>query len=195
MSLTSLILAGGGSSRMGQDKAILSLGHKTVLDRIYTTLSSLTGSVIVNSNVDRTGYKTVSDKYQDGGPLAGLHSGFLATEGDWLVVSACDTPFIHLSVYEELLQRIDRDTQAVIPYFRGRHQPMSGIYHRSVLEVLEGLLQSGERKVSCLLERIQVNDVHEFEGVSQSVLAEHFFNMNTLSDYEEAKQMLKTSRL
>ncbi|TGB04588.1 molybdenum cofactor guanylyltransferase [Halobacillus salinus] len=194
MTPAGLILAGGGSTRMGQDKAGLPLGDKTVLRLIYEQLNKVTSHVVVNSNVERNGYENVSDVIQDGGPLAGIHAGLLHTEADWLVVSACDTPFISKEVYEVLLQSKGPNTQVVVPYYQGRHQPTSAIFHQSCLAPLERILQEGERKVSRLFDEVQVQPVVRYGSVPAPILEEHFFNMNTLQDYEEAKQMLKTSQ-
>lgn len=192
MTLTSLLLAGGGSTRMGEDKASLKLGDQTVLDTIAQELREVTPSIIVNSNVAREGYEVKGDLFLDAGPLGGLHAGMYEESADWFILSACDTPFIQKAVYHYLLEQRTEDTQAIIPVYQGRHQPLSGIYHQSVFEPLESLLNEGERKMTRLFDDILVTYIDAFVGLSSTVLAWHFFNMNTPEEYRQAEKMVKT---
>ncbi|MCA0970408.1 molybdenum cofactor guanylyltransferase [Halobacillus litoralis] len=192
MTLAGVILAGGGSSRMGRDKASLPLGSRTVLARIYSQLHEVTSHIVVNSNIERSGFEPVPDRYVDGGPLAGIQAGMQAAGAEWVVVSACDTPFIHPDIYKELLSYRDSKFEAIIPFHKGRHQPMSGVYHISLLPLLDELMNNDEKRMRALYERINMKPVHSFQTVSESVLSHHFFNMNTLEDYEEANRLLKT---
>ncbi|MBA2173936.1 molybdenum cofactor guanylyltransferase [Halobacillus locisalis] len=177
---------------MGEDKASLMLGGQTVLNRIAQELRQVTPSMIVNSNETRKGYEVKGDLFQDAGPLGGLHAGMYEESADWFIVSACDTPFIQKAVYHYLLEQRTEAPQAIIPVYQGRHQPLSGIYHKSVFEPLGSLLSEGERKMTRLFGDISVMYVDTFTGLSSTLLERHFFNMNTPEEYRQAEKMVKT---
>nr|WP_284521516.1 molybdenum cofactor guanylyltransferase [Cytobacillus pseudoceanisediminis] len=79
MSSTGIILAGGHSSRMGENKALLKIGGKTVIERIADQLSSILPNVIIVANKQEDyqflGLPLVSDRWKEKGPLAGIHAG------------------------------------------------------------------------------------------------------------------------
>nr|WP_255349881.1 molybdenum cofactor guanylyltransferase [Halobacillus sp. BBL2006] len=186
------ILAGGGSTRMGEDKGNLIVGGFTVEERIMEELGCLTSFVVLNKNKKSLfEIPTIPDVYEDAGPLGGLHAVIEARNEEWFIVSACDTPFIDRNVYQHLMRFICEGTQAVIPVYDGRFQPLSGIYHKSVSDELTALLQAGHRKVAKLLDNVNTYYVTDFNSLPKKTVENHFFNMNTPGDYELAQRMVK----
>ena len=188
--VTGIILSGGKSSRMGENKDLLSLGNKKVIEHIYTELKNCCDEVAVVAN-DPSAYafltsNIISDRFPGKGPLAGLETAFFHKKADAYIISACDTPLIKREVYEHLYSRV-RDFEAAVPVFDGQIHPLSGIYRRSVLTAVKQQLNKGELKVKSFFENIHVNYVDDFGSISNETLQQHFFNMNTPSDYEKAK--------
>ena len=124
-----VILAGGKSSRMGRDKASLTLGHKTFLQRIaaeldacgfqekYVSLGS--GSrygMHEEENSTGTGEKTeihipggwtvLRDRYRDCGPLGGIHAALSACRAEWALFVSCDTPLYRRELAELLISKV-----------------------------------------------------------------------------------------
>ncbi|ARI77312.1 molybdenum cofactor guanylyltransferase [Halobacillus mangrovi] len=186
------VLAGGGSTRMGTDKASLSLGNSTVEERVIRELYSLTSKVVLNKkdSLD-VQLPTISDVYENAGPLGGLQAVMEIRKEEWFIVSACDTPFIKKAVYQYLTNFINDQRQAIIPIYNGRFQPLSGLYHKSVYPELVSLLERGDRKVGKLLDRVHTYYVEDFGDLRTSDLDLHFFNMNTPDDYQKAKEIAK----
>ncbi|MGP4075266.1 molybdenum cofactor guanylyltransferase [Halobacillus sp. K22] len=187
-----VILAGGGSTRMGKDKAWLNLGGQPVVVRILNELQKTVSTVVMNQN-DETDLPipSIQDIYRDAGPLGGLHTVMKRREEEWFFLSACDTPFIHKSVYDYLSSFANETSDAVIPEYEGRLQPLSGIYRKSCLPIVEKLLDNGERKVIFLLEQVNSVYVSDFRPLSREVVNRHFFNMNTPDDYLKAQEICK----
>ena len=99
------ILVGGASRRMGQDKAQLRLGPETLLERIAAELSPVTSSVtLVGSPQAYVGHSlpTVPDVYEKWGALGGIHAALSAAKTDWIIVIACDLPFVTRDLFERL---------------------------------------------------------------------------------------------
>ncbi|MCA1009408.1 molybdenum cofactor guanylyltransferase [Halobacillus halophilus] len=187
-----VILAGGGSTRMGKDKAWLNLGGQPVVARILKELQKSVSTVVMNQNKGPDlPIPSIQDIYQDAGPLGGLHTVMNARGEEWFFLSACDTPFIHESVYNYLSSFADQTIDAVVPEYEGRLQLLSGIYRKSCLPIIETLLLNGERKVSLLLEQVHSVYVTDFQPLSREVVNRHFFNMNTPEDYRKAQEICK----
>jgi molybdopterin-guanine dinucleotide biosynthesis protein A len=196
MTVTGVILSGGKSSRMGKNKSLLTLGNKKVIEHIHDEMRSCSDDIVVVAN-EPSAYaflasNIVSDRFPGKGPLAGLETAFFHKEADAYIISACDTPLIKREVYKYLLSRL-HNYEAVIPVFNDQTHPLSGIYRRSVLQAVKQQLNKDELKVKSFFKNIRVNYVDNFEAISNDILHQHFFNMNTPSDYEEAKLLYDLS--
>jgi molybdenum cofactor guanylyltransferase len=117
-----LILAGGKSSRMGEEKAFVQIGTKTLLEHVYTRLNPQCERVFVSTNSDDprfAPYHTISDTI-DGqlGPLAGILAGLQTVQNthEWLVTTPCDCPFLP----EDLVERFSQTTDALSLFLCGR---------------------------------------------------------------------------
>src|SRR5256885_1582946 len=88
------ILAGGKSSRMGEDKAFLRVGGKTLLEIARELASTVCGHVSVVGDRARFGPEAIEDIFSDSGPLGGIHAALTATRSDLNLVIAVDTPFL-----------------------------------------------------------------------------------------------------
>lgn len=192
MKTCSIILAGGHSTRMGTNKGILPLGEKFVIEYIIDEMHTITGEVIINSN-DPATYSylelpVVKDNFIDQGPLAGIEAALSQVDADIFLCSACDTPFINRHVYRYLLKQLAR-YDAVVPVYKDKLHPLSGIYDKKVWPKLQTQLSNGERKVSLLFDHINVNYVDTFPKIAINDLEKHFFNMNDPLQYKEAKRL------
>ncbi|QDY86444.1 molybdenum cofactor guanylyltransferase [Paenibacillus polymyxa] len=114
--VTGIIVAGGRSSRMGQDKALLQLGGVTVLERIAAVLGKVAGRVIVVTQDAQQyrglGLETTTDLYPGLGPLSGIHAGLSASKTEWGIVVACDMPFVQPEILHALLAHATNWTAA-----------------------------------------------------------------------------------
>lgn len=188
----SVILAGGHSTRMGTNKALLPLGERTVIEYIVDEMHTISDEIIINSNEPETysylGLPVVKDNYVDQGPLAGIEATLSQVDADIFLCSACDTPFINRDIYLYMLEQLT-DYDAVIPIFKDKMHPLSGIYRQTIVSKLQKQLDKEERKVRLLFDHINVKYVDSFPGISDKDLRRHFFNMNDSLQYDEAKRL------
>ena len=193
MDCTALILAGGDSRRMGQDKAALVLDGKTLLESIAATMQSVFPRVIVSVRRERAGLNVpqVYDEQVASGPLAGLAAGMKAAATPWLFAVACDMPFITPAVIEYLAgQRAD--SQAVVPLVHGYPQPLAAFYSTSCLDIVESILNgNGKHSVRALLERLQVRYVSEEQMLAVDPQLRSFFDLDTPQDVAIAMNEVK----
>ena len=123
---TAVIMAGGDSSRMGRDKANVTLGEKTLLQTVSATMQQLFPQVVVSVRQPRAGIDLpqVCDELPNGGPLAGLVASLGQITTPWAFMVACDMPFVVPEVVE-LLARYRLQHQAVVPVVHGHPQPLA----------------------------------------------------------------------
>src|SRR5271163_1224329 len=94
-SCSGYVLAGGRSTRMGRDKALLPLGDSTLLDHVAQCVRQAAGNVTIIGPPDRyasLGYPVTADLVTNCGPLGGLYTALSITETDWNLMVACDMP-------------------------------------------------------------------------------------------------------
>ncbi len=183
-----VILSGGKSSRMGQDKARLSFHGQSFVDHIAEEMGQsdeILFSVKNESDFPEIELKHIEDQYPGCGPLAGIHSALKACRNPWLFVIACDTPFIRWKNVEELYSftQGQKSSYAIIPKEEdGRLHVLCGLYHKNMLDRLDYLLSHGIYRVRQALDENHTLyiPVEEFTGYETS-----FKNINTMDEYME----------
>lgn len=192
MNIQGVILAGGKSSRMGTNKAMLPLHNKKVIEHIIKQMECITKDIIIITNepalYKHYDFPLYTDRYENKGPLAGLETALYHMTGDIAFVTPCDTPFIHHSVYEYLLNNLEQH-DAIVPKYDEQLHPLSGIYRRSVHPFIERRIQDEELRMTSFYEDIDVYIQKDFNALEESITRNHFFNMNTMDDFHEAKRL------
>jgi molybdopterin-guanine dinucleotide biosynthesis protein A len=190
---TALILAGGESRRMGQDKAGLVLFEQTLLQHVVAALQPLFADTIVSVRQPRDDcdLQHVIDDPAHAGPLAGLAAGLEQAKTPWVFAVACDMPFISAQLVEHLAT-FRENVDAVVPVVGGHPQPMAAFYSTHCLGTLREILAgSGRHSLRELLDRLQVRYVGESE--IQATDLRSFFDLDTPQDVALAINIGKQS--
>jgi molybdopterin-guanine dinucleotide biosynthesis protein A len=187
------ILVGGASSRMGEDKARLTLGGLSFVEHISAALDALTESVTLVGSAERCAawprMPSVPDFYVEWGALGGLHAALAACRAEWAVAVACDLPFVTGELFLRLAS-FRENFDAVVPVQRdGRWQPLCALYRARAASALAAeLIAAGERRPRALLGRLRTRRV-AFDELSSLRGADLFFtNVNTPEDYARARE-------
>lgn len=187
---TAVIMAGGDSHRMGQDKANLQLGERTLLQNVIVALQPLFAEVIVSVRQLRPeiDLPQVCDDPAYSGPLAGLVAVLERATMPWIFVVACDMPFVSPAVIEYLaLQRADH--QAVVPVVGGHPQSLMAFYATECLnEVRTCLHGTGKHSFRALLDKMRVCYVVEEQLRSVDPQLRSFFDLDTPQDFQAAQE-------
>jgi molybdopterin-guanine dinucleotide biosynthesis protein A len=183
MSRTGFVLAGGCSSRMGRDKALLEVEGSLLICRVAEAVTAAAGAVALigdPAKYSNLGYPVFPDTFRGCGPLAGIHAALAASSADWNLVVACDMPEVEAPFLGRLLDLAkQRGTDCLLPAGEsGRPEPLCGVYHRRALPAIQRALESGIRKVLDGLAGLRV----EVVPVGES---EPFRNINTPRDWTE----------
>ena len=196
MKTTGIILAGGKSSRMGTNKALLTIDGKTVIERIVNQLDQIVDEIIVVTNQFHD-YKflqlpMVEDKWKGMGPLAGIQAGLNASSTARNLVVACDMPFISIELGKYLLTQLDQ-YQAAVPEISGQLHPLFAAYRKDICEAVSKSLSENQLRMRQLLHTIHVkiieNELLDSLGISTEEI--YFFNMNHREEYHKAINIIK----
>ncbi|MBC8017032.1 MAG: formate dehydrogenase accessory sulfurtransferase FdhD [Verrucomicrobia bacterium] len=186
--MTGAILAGGTSSRMGTNKALLKVGETALIEQMYRTLAAIFHEVIIVTNSpEKYAFipcRKVADIYPGAGSIAGLHAAIAHSTSEQVFVTACDMPFIN----EELIRTLcgmRGDLDAVIPFSEGGQEPLHAVYGRSSLAEIQSALERGERKILDILKRLKTRLVSWDEIKHVPGAVDSFRNVNTPEEYAE----------
>ena len=183
--MRTVILAGGGSRRMGQDKAMLPYGGTTLLQYMidkYAVLGDVAVSVNAPGKYAFTGAAELPDQFPDQGPLNGLVTGFGDGTASELFLTAVDLPCGEPALVRRLaLLRGDADA-CILRRGRKGIEPLFAVYGRRCGAAALACLSAGKRSVFDLLERLQVRYVAP-EEVADFDLERLLTNVNTPEDY------------
>lgn len=175
--LGAIVFAGGKSSRMGQNKALIVYKGKRLVDRAVEVVAPMVDSMIVSSNepLPDLDIPQVKDDVMDKGPIGGLYTCLKQAAHDWNLVIPCDAPYIDSGFYKKLIAAA-KNCQAVVPvHSGGMVEPLMALYHKSILPIVEKQIAQNDYKLINLLREIEVNYI-EFSELEQ------FKNMNYPSD-------------
>lgn len=198
--LSTIVLCGGHSSRMGVDKAMVRLGERTLLQHVVANAQEIGGPVVV---VGAEGQKlphlpdsviVVRDVIQDEGPMCGLLTGLQeigqrSHVGDRVWLTACDTPFVDAEIVETLSNRLGSSDVSVI-WHSARMNPLIGIYRRSNQETLQRHFDAGERSLTKWLQQVSCVHVPAADFSSEK----RFLNVNSPESLQAAHSYLDQSR-
>lgn len=189
--LSGFVLAGGKSSRMGQDKAALTLNGRTLLEHALTALRGVCRDVAILGRYDR--YGALAPVYEDifpgCGPLGGIHAALSNSHTQFNLVIAVDTPFLAPDFLSYLAERAIASSAVVTtPEIDDYTQPLCTVYSLDFLPIADRALQAGNYKIVPLFPRGQTLVIKEAELRRFAFGAEMFENLNTPEDMDRARR-------
>ena len=195
-----IVLAGGGNSRFdGVLKGFLPLGEGRIVDRVLAAIAAVADEVIVIANdpAIRRGLPALSvhsDARSERGSLIGLYSG-LAHAREGALVVAWDMPFVSSALLRALRRLGEARGAAVVPEGLRGPEPLCAYYPRSMLEIIERQIGSGDLRLGALLDVLPDRIVIPLERVAELGHPERLFkNVNTVADLETARRWLDDAR-
>ena len=168
--ITGIILAGGKSTRMGEDKGFLLFENKPFIQYSIDALKPLVSKIIIvsdDSDYDVFGLKRVNDITKNAGPVAGICSGLEASSTEYNLILSCDIPLINSEILQKLIDAIDDTSEIIQVESRGKSMPLIALYKKQILSTFKTLLQEDERRLrvaikSCKSKNIVLEKEHEF---------------------------------
>lgn len=178
-----IIFAGGKSSRMGEDKALLPFGkYKTLTDYQYEKLKKIfhTVSISAKENKFDSNYPVIIDIYKESSPLVGLLSIFQTLkEVNEVFILSVDAPFVDERVIKHIMEKKFKASDAIIAKSPNGLQPLCGLYKRSISVHAYKQYEKNNHKLQDLLAIAETETVIFEEN-------QPFTNLNYPKEYEEA---------
>jgi molybdopterin-guanine dinucleotide biosynthesis protein MobB len=181
------LLVGGKSRRMGTSKAMLKIGHVTLVERSCSTLAKIARRTLFLGSAELPRHLGSADRLADAagveGPLAGVLSAFRwAPESSW-IISAVDMPFMNTKAWEWVLDQRKPGVWAVLPLLRkgAKAETMAACYEPMIFNEIEALAKKGIRTLQKLAEHPKV-----ITPVVPASIAHAWKNVNTESEWKEA---------
>lgn len=191
LNIRGFVLAGGKSSRMGQNKALLCLEKKPLVLRAAEILQPFVEGVTVLGQPDLYGKlwpSVVADMWPDQGPFAAVCTGLNFSHAEWNIFIASDLPLLSRRFIELLIRRIRMtECDAVVPYLGNKWHTLSAAYHAHCKPAFSIGIEDGQRSIIRMLPKIRVDVITRNDLVGAGLRGVEFANMNTPEDWEKIK--------
>jgi len=193
--VTGVLLAGGKSRRMGEDKRYLVVGEQTLLERGLVVLRSIFQEVLVviaqNSPPLDVDARVVRDLVPDCGSLGGVYTGLTQATAPCIFVVACDMPFLDQAVIAQFTSR-RATADIVMAKLAARLHPMHALYGKRCLPALEQMIRARQLKIQEMVSHasLRVRYVTEADLLTLDPSGRSFQNVNTPEDLEVARSLL-----
>ena len=180
-----VIMAGGKSSRMQQDKALLPFGgYNSLAQYQYNRFKPFFQKIYISAKENKFDFDVdiIKDIYTISSPLVALVSIFeLLEDIDEVVVLSVDSPFVEIEVFKTLFNQLKEDSDAVVVESLNGVEPLCGIYRRGILSVAKKMLKENRHRLQILLDSVKTQKVYFSDK-------KFFMNLNYPSDYDLAKR-------
>jgi len=188
-----IVLAGGTSSRLGQDKAFVDARGLTLVERVVEQLRQAVDEIILVTDrpaeFSFLGLPTTSDLYPGVGVLGGLHAGLSAARSDHVLAVGCDMPFLCPDLLRYLLS-LRTEADVVMPRIDGYHEPLHAVYSRACLPNLERTIRAKRRRILHALDGLRIRYVERVEMEPYDPELRSFFNVNKPEDLARLEELL-----
>lgn len=177
------ILAGGKSSRMGQNKALMEFNNDTMIGRISKQFKGF-GEVLVSASqrglYEAEGIKVVYDENDSIGPVEGIRQVLMNADTEYVFVCAADMPFVNREIAEYIAEFISSDYDCYVVTDGEKIHPLCAIYSKRVLPVIEELIREKKFRLLELLNRVRTKYISlEHTSFDKKVVR----NVNTKDEF------------
>ena len=177
------ILAGGKSTRMGQNKALMEFNNNTLIGRIskeFKHNSEVLVSAAERGVYEELGFRVIYDEHKDIGPIEGIRRVLMSASEDYVFVCAADMPFVNREIAEYIAEFISSDYDCYVVADEERLHPLCAIYSKKVLPVIEELIAKGKYKLTEIFNNVRTKFISlEHTNFDRKVVR----NVNTRDEF------------
>jgi len=186
MEVDAVILAGGSSSRMGEDKSLIKLNKKKLISHVMTSIKPQVNKVWINTNKVLNEFPKdiqFADSIQPSiGPLGGMFSALKKIESEWIQFCPNDCPFLPGDLVKKMCtNKNDAHIKALLPLVNNKYEPTFLLCHHSVIGTITSFIEEKNYK---LMDWVKANNFQGIEFLDNKA----FVNMNdpsTLKKYQD----------
>jgi molybdopterin-guanine dinucleotide biosynthesis protein A len=192
--ITGIILSGGRSLRMGQNKAFIQIEGLPIIERISTLFKQVFREVIIVTNetelFQNLGSKIYTDIIPNKGALGGLYTGIYYSIFEYSFCVACDMPLINKSLVQFLIQNI-RGEDVIVPHTKDGLQPLHALYSKNCLNAIKETIELGKYKILDFYSRVKVKIIEEEDFIFLDPSKTSFINVNTPEELTSIRRQRK----
>ncbi len=187
--MTGVVLAGGRSTRMGTNKALLEFGGARLIERLIRTTRPLFREIAIIANDPETyaylGVPIWPDRIPGKGSLGGIYTAVHHCTFPQIFCIACDMPFPNPTVIA-YLRDLASGYDVVVPRTADGYQPLHAVYSKTCLPLMEAMIHADRLKIDGLFPAVRLRTVeeHELRPLDPALLC--FVNVNTQEELEAA---------
>ncbi|MFZ3171184.1 MAG: molybdenum cofactor guanylyltransferase [Carboxydocellales bacterium] len=198
MVASGIILAGGRNSRMGVNKALLTLGDSTFIQEGVQNLRRFCTEIIIVSNEPEQyrdlGVKVTTDIIPKKGPLSGIHAGITVSANFYNFIVACDMPFLNWQLGKYMVENVNC-FDVLLPRIGEHHQPLHAVYSKNCIGPIAKCLEQEIFKIIAFYPEVKVGYLEEDKIKEYAEAEKAFFNVNTPADLDRARALKGTGEL
>ncbi|MDP9337503.1 MAG: molybdenum cofactor guanylyltransferase [Acidobacteriota bacterium] len=207
MPVHAYVLAGGGSTRFGRDKALVEFGGAPLLLQIVRLARACTSRVAVIASPEKYAslspeLQIVEDRWPGEGPVGGIitalqHTAATDPPCQWNLMLSCDMPFLTPAWLKFLIDRTRNsttETQVILPHSDQGPEPMCACYRTDSAAALKNVFDRGIRKVTSALKHLPTEVLDESAWKRFDSAGRLFWNMNTPADFIAAQRLWETEK-
>ncbi|MCA9874508.1 MAG: molybdenum cofactor guanylyltransferase [Anaerolineales bacterium] len=189
--VTVAIMAGGKSSRMGTDKSFVLFQGRPLIEVVLERVAGLGAETLLVTNnppaYAHLGLPMFSDVLPDNGPLGGIYTAVLRAAHPYVLVVACDMPWLNPALLRYQLD-LRHTADIVVPRWEKFPEPLHAVYSKACLPAIEANLEAQMLKITSFFGRVQVRFVNreEIEKVDED--GRSFANLNTPDELQSAQK-------
>ncbi len=193
-----VILAGGQSRRMGEDKPFIQLGEHSLIERVAEALAAVFSEVIIvasekslsDHRYEDLPFRVFSDQIKNVGPMGGLETALQSVSGKNVFIAAADMPFLSPKVIQAMLP-FSSQYDLVIPQLAGRSHPLHAFYSQNCLPAIQARIKSKHWALHRLKDEVTSYLFPEAAFRAIDPKLQSVININTPEDLLSAKRRLK----
>jgi molybdopterin-guanine dinucleotide biosynthesis protein A len=189
--LTTAIMAGGQSSRMGTDKSFIPLLGKPMIEHVIDKLDGLGNELILITNqlekYAYLGYATFGDLIPERGPLGGLYTVLSHSSYPHVLVVACDMPWLNRSLLDHMIS-LRHEADAVVPRWKKHPEPIHAIYSKKCLPPILSCIEEDKLQMIAFYSKISVRYLERSEITQFDEYGRSFANINTPEELYDAQK-------
>lgn len=188
--VTGVILAGGQSSRMGSNKALLPFRGGRFVEAIHRLFAELFPEVLLVTNnpeqYDFLPCRKVADIYPGLGALAGLQAGLRYAANPHIFAAACDMPWLNNALIRRLAA-LRHGADVIIPEGETGLEPLHALYSKACLGPMESSLAADRRRIISFFPQVLVQQIPQRQIAAIDPAFDSFRNVNTPADYYQLR--------
>ncbi|MFC1978685.1 molybdenum cofactor guanylyltransferase [Chloroflexota bacterium] len=192
--ITAIVLAGGQGKRLGQAKATLKLGDRTIIEDVVDEMADIADEVIVVTSQSQNhlphnlNAQVFTDIHPGKSALGGVYTGLMKSSNYYNLVVACDMPFLNLNLLKHMI--LLTSGVDIVTIKLGRNvEPLHAVYSKGCIEHIEGMFEKDDLQVSHLLDAVKVRYINEDELDEYDPRHLSFFNINNKTDLVRARKL------